>query len=272
MPNPKLVEIFAMNKRNLIILAGVILLIMVLAFWLRNSNPSASSASSSSASIATPAGPTPAKTPAVALPTTKPVAASEAPPADTASTTPASIGAKPNAAAKNTLRQLGQSLISYRAGEISNGWPPIDNVSSVHGVALALSRTTTLTDASVYFVPGDPRAPASLPTSVTDPAFANATLSVEIAVQFPPDTSPTTTPLAWSRGLREDGTWAPDSPFGGKGGYILYLDGHVEWVDKFNPNGVALLISGSHDPTTNIREALPPGAVILSAEPKGQGH
>ena len=33
----------------------------------------------------------------------------------------------------------------------------------------------------------------------------------------------------WTRGLQSDGTWAPDSPFHGQGGYVVFMDGHIEW-------------------------------------------
>ena len=39
-----------------------------------------------------------------------------------------------------------------------------------------------------------------------------------------------TTPLAWTRGLRRDGTWdAAKGVWGSEGGHIAFGDGHVEW-------------------------------------------
>lgn len=171
------------------------------------------------------------------------------------------------------MRQIGQSYIAYTTDGGVERMLSANSGDSAHFVALLLAQRTNSTDASVYFVPGDPKAPNLPPAAVTDPDFANATLSVEIAANIPIGSEVTTTPIAWTRGLREDGTWAPDSPFGGKGGYLVFFDGHTEWVDMLSTSDLKhdayFLKYGAQTPTVNIREALPPGAVILSAEPNG---
>jgi hypothetical protein len=149
---------------------------------------------------------------------------------------------------------------------------------SAHAAAYIFARENQLNDASVYFVSGDPLAPKNLPKTVLlgdlnnpaskpNPEFANAILGVVIAANLAFDSPVTSTPIVWTRGLQPDGTWSPNSPFGVEGGYIAYLDGHYEWADKFS-----FVKYGTNIPTTNIREALPPGAVILSAEPAKAGH
>ena len=39
-------------------------------------------------------------------------------------------------------------------------------------------------------------------------------------------------PILWTKGLQADGTWKSNSPWGGKGGHILFNDGRVEWREK----------------------------------------
>ena len=67
------------------------------------------------------------------------------------------------------------------------------------------------------------------------------------------------TPLFYSVGLNEDGTWdAPDSPYGAKGGLIAFADGDVVSVR----NAKSVLISPeTGQPTENIAETFPKGAV-----------
>ncbi|HTB62434.1 MAG TPA: hypothetical protein VK737_02500 [Opitutales bacterium] len=102
-----------------------------------------------------------------------------------------------------------------------------------------------------------------------DPDFARATLSVEFAANLPRYAPPETTPVVWSRGLRPDGSWAPDSPFAGRWGCVGFLDGHADVLEngKLNGENGTFFKYGTKTPTLNILEALPPGAVILRAEP-----
>jgi len=153
---------------------------------------------------------------------------------------------------------------------------------TAHKAAYILAKYAGLNDASIYFIKSDARAPKNPPKQILfnseyvgsppalNPEFMKSVLSFEIVANLPRDAPPTTTPIAWERGLREDGTWAPDSPWGG-GGHIAYLDGHVEWADKLTLDGECFTTYPTRPnggkPTVNIREALPPGAVILSAEP-----
>jgi len=97
------------------------------------------------------------------------------------------------------------------------------------------------------------------------PDFINAPISWAFAAYMATNAPTSTTPVAWTRGLQSDGTWAPDSPWRGEGGHITFIDGHVEWVEdtedyfKDYQTGEAV---------TDIRKALPPGAKILEWEPR----
>jgi prepilin-type processing-associated H-X9-DG protein len=148
---------------------------------------------------------------------------------------------------------------------------------TAHDFVVSFARITKQNDASVWFIKSDEKLAGEeipkmvilgdLKTGQINPAFAKLPLSYEMVGNLALNSPPTTTPIVWTRGLRDDGTWAPDSPWQGKGGHIAYLDGHVEWADKFSS-----VKYGTHTPTTDIREALPPGAVILSAEPAQTGR
>jgi len=73
-----------------------------------------------------------------------------------------------------------------------------------------------------------------------------------------------TTPVAWTRGLRPDGTWAPDSPYAGEGGHVVFLDGNVVFFRRID--GGLRRFDGK-GMTSNILEALPPGARVGEAAP-----
>ncbi len=177
----------------------------------------------------------------------------------------------------NNMKPLAQAVMAYAATK-----PPVlfpaEKGDTVHSAALFLSQSGKLNDARTYFYPDDPAAPGDMPDSIVwikadgqtvlNQAFVRATLSVEMAANYPPDV-PADTPIAWTRGLRPDGTWAADSPFKGLGGFIAFFDGRVEWYEKLG-SGVDddhLHKFNSKAPTVNILEALPSGAVILPATP-----
>jgi prepilin-type processing-associated H-X9-DG protein len=70
-----------------------------------------------------------------------------------------------------------------------------------------------------------------------------------------------TTPLGFTRGLREDGKWDEKAgPYGSKGGYVVYCDGHVTWLDGDRP--AKFLKWDQLGYVTDIREAVPSSAWI----------
>ncbi|MET0263176.1 MAG: hypothetical protein ABW223_09780 [Rariglobus sp.] len=72
---------------------------------------------------------------------------------------------------------------------------------------------------------------------------------------------PFATPVAWTRGLQPDGTWAKHSPYGGEGGFITFLGGNVSYFRNLSDDG-GQLISRDGAKTANILDALPPGTRI----------
>jgi prepilin-type processing-associated H-X9-DG protein len=175
-------------------------------------------------------------------------------------------------AAKNNLGYIVKTYLGYITTSGTQNTSTAKPIENVHDVAYLLARDAQFNEASAWLIGADERlAGVSIPRAVIlgdtqtgsiNPDFAKLPLSYVFAVSFVSNAPPTTTPIAWTRGLQSDGTWAADSPWQGQGGHIAYLDGHVEWVDKFSS-----VKYGTTIPTNNIREALPPGADILSAEP-----
>ena len=186
--------------------------------------------------------------------------------------------ARRTAAAAN-LHSIAQA---YSVLVVKNDLPTIiafQPGDTVHNLAQLLAREENLNDASLWVIKIDPRLNGqSIPRSVMvsnskgieiNPEFAKMLLGFEMAWNIPGIAPPATTPIGWTRGLRLDGTWAKDSPWQGDGGHVAFLDGHVEWHGKLGlaPGDDPLVKYGTTTPTVNIREALPPGAIVLSAEP-----
>lgn len=103
----------------------------------------------------------------------------------------------------------------------------------------------------------DPSDPA-----VLLPAFASLDTTSFNVVGGLRLSDPSTTPVAFTRGLRTDGTWngtgsAQDDPaigpYGSSGGHVVFLGGHV----RFFTNIKDALTSNSGRPTSDLRQAVP---------------
>jgi prepilin-type processing-associated H-X9-DG protein len=196
------------------------------------------------------------------------------------------------AAASVNLNEIAKAYDAYVQANTSTHMLSVQPGATAQAAAVTLARVEQLNDAIIWFVKSDPKLNGeSVPTTVTsvgltansnsiNPDFANKTLSYDIAANINlsppapiPQPNPASTPIAWTRGLRDDGTWGPDSPWHGAGGHIAFLDGHVTWFDKLStqPGSELLYKYGTNTPTTNINEALPPGTIILNAEPGPAG-
>jgi type II secretory pathway pseudopilin PulG len=76
---------------------------------------------------------------------------------------------------------------------------------------------------------------------------------------IPTDADLSTTPIAYTRGLQDDGLWDKKyGIYGSTGGFIAFADGHVKWFDGDKP--VKLLRWDRSGYTHNIREAVPADA------------
>src|SRR5690606_10988530 len=131
-----------------------------------------------------------------------------------------------------------------------------------------------MNDADLWFSVHDkafPESSRSMLTTVVTPD--KKTLTPEFAAQqvFSFDyvtglstDMPPTTPIAWTRGLRLDGTWDPQGVYGTDGGYIVFLSGHVQFFkDLRSPR----LLGIDGKPTSNILDTLPPGTRIVGSGP-----
>jgi prepilin-type processing-associated H-X9-DG protein len=178
------------------------------------------------------------------------------------------------------LQQIALTYSAYFNGSLTPRTLQLPPGSNTQDAAFFLAKHAGLNDASLYYIPSDLLVPSPLPQVIItgdvrdagapDLDFAHSTVSFVIAANVSPSAPSTTTPIAWERGLQPNGTWSPDSPWQGAGGHIAFLDGHVLWFDKLDASNTtsSLVKYGTSIPTANITEALPPGAVILSAEPR----
>jgi prepilin-type processing-associated H-X9-DG protein len=99
---------------------------------------------------------------------------------------------------------------------------------------------------------------------INDPALGNnmCATSYCFMLNLPGNVPLDTTPLAFTRGLREDGKWDKKyGLYGSKGGYVLYADGHVVWFDGSKP--ARFLHWNGEQYTSNIRETVPNSTWIL---------
>jgi prepilin-type processing-associated H-X9-DG protein len=72
-----------------------------------------------------------------------------------------------------------------------------------------------------------------------------------------------TTPVAFTRGLKDNGKWhSKYGLYGDKGGYVVYCDGHVVWFDGSKP--AKFLHWNGQQYTTDIRQTIPNSAFISS--------
>lgn len=78
---------------------------------------------------------------------------------------------------------------------------------------------------------------------------------------------PATTPIAWTRGLQPDGTWAAHAPNGASGGSILFLGGNVRFFKNLASPDDQLTRFDGRGTTSNILDALPPGARVSEYQP-----
>lgn len=174
--------------------------------------------------------------------------------------------------AANQLRQ-----IALATAQMTQEYPTRTfNATTAYERSAQLAYYTGLYTPSLYYLDSDPALTRHTPAStlLTDTynlnsisdAFKSSPLSFAFTSIIPTDAPASTTPIAWTRGLRTDGTWDPKtSPYKGDGGHIAFLDGHVVWAKRLDANDPhnPLVKYDSTTPTTNIQEALPPNATIL---------
>jgi len=179
-----------------------------------------------------------------------------------------------------TAQELRQISLAYWTFAEAEGRPRIFQAESAHDWAATLARETGLDTAELYWIEEDPLlagmvgqpprfilSPGTRPDRPVDPRFLKMPLSLTLVSHLPPGVSKTHTPLFWTRGLRPDGRWnarTADNPgvFGEAGGFVGFLDGTVEFYQHLGVDGGVLRDYQNGQPTSDIRQALPPGARI----------
>lgn len=177
-------------------------------------------------------------------------------------------------AVANNLRQIA---LGYYLFLNSEDRQKANATTSLHDLISILAEKADLNDPNLWIIKEDPfveRTPFPLPTYITSPnpqtaiwelnnAFKNFPLSITLAKGIPPNANPSTTPIAWTRGLQSNGRWGSLSVYAEKGGFIAFLDGHVKWYSNLTDNGGLLTHFITRKPTSNILEALPSHASVL---------
>jgi hypothetical protein len=183
------------------------------------------------------------------------------------------------------LRQILQASLIWSSDHDGNlppahldldGNPDTPKEATIQAVAAALARDGGLNDQSMWFSLTDPHGGADTvaaaqdrrvwsETHGLDPAFAR---QGAFAWDYATGLSlslPSTTPVAWTRGLRTDGTWDPATAvYRGDGGWIAFLGGNVQFFRDLRSTP---LMRADGKETSNILETLPPDALIVGAGP-----
>lgn len=150
---------------------------------------------------------------------------------------------------------------------------------TVHGYAAFLAKQVDLYDAGLWMIDSDPNFTEFGGTEPVIIGSRDANGNFDIAQEWgtdvpvgydvgtgQPGNAPTsTTPLLWTRGLTTNGTWPKDSPWG-RGGHIVYLDGHVMWYPELGVDSGQLVDPDTGNLTTNIQNVIPSANILRAPE------
>ncbi|MDX2111745.1 MAG: type II secretion system protein [Verrucomicrobiota bacterium] len=179
------------------------------------------------------------------------------------------------ATASSNLRQIA---IAYMNFTTENGRARTMNATSAYDWTRQLAEKVSFNDASIYILPDDPaveketrplpKVVATPPVSgggdwAMAPAFQGYPLSFAFANKLSTRAPVSTTPIAWTRGLQLDGTWADltattPGVYGKEGGHVVFLDGHVEYFENLSAEGGKLVNYTTKTTTSSIKDALSP--------------
>lgn len=165
----------------------------------------------------------------------------------------------------SNLRQIALAYTSFIQDNERNvvAFSDIKNASDWANV---LAKTGILNDASLYCSKTDPllvNGSYNIPKLVgyqdksqkwrKDDNFSKLPLSLVVITGLSPYAPLSTTPLAYTRGLdTKNGEWK-NGVYGNEGGFIVFLDGHVQF---FNTLHNSLVKYGTPEYTSDIREAV----------------
>ncbi len=200
--------------------------------------------------------------------------------------------AKKNSAL-NKLRSIGQGYMNWAGGTkaISSGaWASgKTQTTTLAGYAAILADGAALDSGELWFLDADPAADgiAIIPKTVITKAGSIVSIGQPFQTALSQGKSgwdlytPTsrslvgnvTAPLAWTRGLKVDGTWpaagpgAAGSVWGTEGGHIVYGDGHVSWCTDTTVGGTNFFtkIDGTTSPSWKDAAGVPQGTTPAPA-------
>jgi prepilin-type N-terminal cleavage/methylation domain-containing protein len=193
----------------------------------------------------------------------------------------------------NNIRQIGQATLIYasefngrlpgtaqtRLSDSANGYGTVipdgdygDDVT-IHQFAAALARNGGLNDANLWVSNSDEAALAAngvlttviestSPTSTLADNFNPTTVVSFNAVSGLTTNRPSTTPVAFTRGLANDGTWEPSGTtvtsgvYGEDGGHIAFLGGNVTFYQNLGTETQGRLAAVGGAQTRDIFQTL----------------
>jgi len=177
------------------------------------------------------------------------------------------------------LRDVGRALVSHSD---FGGTMPATALTDLYSLAAELARSGSNPFANPlewfsdqeqekgHWVPLAETVLARDGSNSINPDFRGAPVAWAVALLPSVARLPATTPVAWTRGLKADGTWREDSPNGAHDGSVFFLDGNVR---RFRGSiGGGLVKWGTKEPTSDIMEALPPNTRISEYVPNPQGR
>src|SRR5690606_16231989 len=176
----------------------------------------------------------------------------------------------------SNIRQIGQASLIY-ANDHGGTLPPvivvehgIERVATIHDAALLLAFGGGLNDSDSWFSRYDKAlsgkeheietvlaSPLDRPTEDPwerglKPDFAaQQVFSFDYVTGLTVD-MPSTTPIAWTRGLRLDGTWDEEGVYGTDGGHIVFLGGNVMFYKNLGSGVSGGLMGVNGERTSNI--------------------
>ena len=177
----------------------------------------------------------------------------------------------------NNLREIAKAAMIY-ASDNKDRLPDPDTIASSGVLTDAnkvflwpgiLARTKALSDPSFYFSKIDPQFDGAVPDAIISPnnnkaLDASFTTGRELSFEFVGGlkmSDPPTTPVAFTRGLRTDGTWDPENGvYGDTGGYVVFLGGNVEFFPDTATDKFINVSTGQR--TDNILLAIPTRASV----------
>jgi hypothetical protein len=173
------------------------------------------------------------------------------------------------------LRQIMQASLIY-ANDHQGQLP---HAKDVWDYAKLLAEGGGLESAIQWLSPTDPATPSQADRNIdvlegprdgtprqVNPAFRKLAPCWAVALGRLNVSMRPTTPIAWTRGLQPDGTWAAHSPYGSDGGYIVFIGGNVGFYRDLKSGDELARFDGT-GMTSNILESLPPGTRIGEYQP-----